>query len=319
MHMTNIPFADKATIAHSLDYLRLVEGLDKAFRANTATTPQRHHHDYQGTASGTESTLLLMPSWEQQGKLGIKLVTVSPDNHQLQLPAIHGLYVLFDSVTGVPQMLMDAQELTVRRTAAASALASKYLSREDSKTLLMVGTGALATHLIRAHASVRPIKKVMIWGRNQQKADALADSMQQEPFVVSVVPTIAEGLAEADIVSSATLSNTPLILGDQVVEGQHIDLVGSYKKDMREADDSTIAKSRVFVDTATAQVESGDLYMPLEQGLIAPDDIQGDLFKLCARQQFARRSDEEVTLFKSVGHAMEDLVAARLVWEAHSG
>jgi len=129
----------------------------------------------------------------------------------MQLPAIHGLYMLFDAATGIPQMFLDAQELTVRRTAAASALASKYLSGENSGTLLMIGTGALAPHLILAHASVRPIKKVIIWGRNPLKAKSLANDMRQEKFEVMAASNLTDNLCQADIISSATLSSTPLI------------------------------------------------------------------------------------------------------------
>ena len=313
----NIPFLDKNKIAKLLDYPTLIRRLDEAFRADTMVIPPRHHHDYQGTASGLSSTLLLMPGWKEGGKLGIKIVTVSPDNYQRQLPAIHGIYVLFDAVTGIPQMLLDAKELTVRRTAAASALASKYLSKENSETLLMIGTGTLAPHLILAHASVRPIKKVIIWGRNQMKARSLAEDISQERFEVTAASNLTDSLSKADIISSATLSSKPLVLGEKIIEGQHIDLVGSYKKDMREADNEAISKSMIYVDTKAAMEESGDLLIPLQEEVITPSDIMADLFQLCKNRTLARKSATDITLFKSVGYALEDLVAAQQIWETY--
>ena len=173
----------------------------------------------------------------------------------------------------------------------------------------------LAPHLIRAHASVRPIKRVIIWGRNREKATALAKLLTLENYEVEVAPQLNRSLSTADIISCATLSNEPLVSGAHLVAGQHIDLVGSYKKDMREADDSTILRSTLYVDTEAAKEESGDLYVPMQTGLIGDAAIKGDLFQLCSAQQLARNSDEAITLFKSVGHALEDLVAAKLVSE----
>ena len=308
----NIPFADKEIIAKSLDFSELIQSLKEAFAHGSIETPTRHHHDYANPDAGINSTLLLMPSWEVGTDLGVKLVTVSPKNTDLDLPLIHGLYLLFNAVNGVPELLLDAKELTSRRTAAASALASSLISRDDSSTLLIVGTGVLAPHLIGAHSAVRPIEKVLIWGRNKQKAETVKETMSGE-VAIEVVDTIEDGMNQADIVSCATLSAEPLVLGKHMKSGQHIDLVGSFKPDMREADDEVISKASLFVDTETALKESGDLSIPLANGVLTKNDIQANLFELCSGSKTGRLSEEEITLFKSVGHALEDLIAARLV------
>lgn len=247
--------------------------------------------------------------------LGVKMVTVSPENGRLVLPVIHGLYVLFNAVDGRPLLSMDARLLTARRTAATSALASTFLSREDTTTLLMIGTGALARELIPAHASVRPIKKVLIWGRDPLKAEKLASAIHMEGVVVQRCISIPKGLEEADIISCATVSATALIEGRWLRPGQHVDLVGAYRPDMRESDDDVIRRTSIFVDSrSTAPVEAGDLAMPIRDGVIMPDDVQGDLFELCKGAASGRTGLNEITLFKSVGHALEDLVAAKLVY-----
>ncbi|MDN5200091.1 ornithine cyclodeaminase family protein [Fulvivirgaceae bacterium BMA10] len=308
-------YIDKDEVASALDYESLIERLRKAFQSHF-TVPKRHHHDYKNPAEGNESTLLLMPAWEEGKDLGVKIVTVSPNNGKYNLPSIQGIYLLLDAHKGIPIALLEAKTLTTKRTAAASALASDYLSRKDSKTLLMVGTGALAPELIRAHTCVRPIKKVMIWGRSFEKAEALADSMSNEGISSMAVKELEETVGQADIISCATISKEPLILGKWLRNGQHLDLVGAYRPDMREADDEAITKSKVFVDThGGAPREGGDIFIPLSEGVISQDDILADLFELSKGGKKGRTSESEITFFKSVGHALEDLAAAQLVKE----
>jgi ornithine cyclodeaminase/alanine dehydrogenase-like protein (mu-crystallin family) len=310
----NIPFISGEEIGHLLDFGQLIEELRNAFAQKRIETPMRHHHDFPNPAEAKESTLLLMPSWLPGEDLGVKLVTVSPNNRKHDLPSIHGLYVLFDAHLGKPRMILDAKELTARRTAATSALASSYLSGDDSHTLLMVGTGQLAPNLIEAHAAVRSIRRVMVWGRNPEHAKAICDDFGDN-FDINPVSSIQKGIEEADIISVATLSPEPLIHGDWLQKGQHVDLVGAYRKDMREADDGVIQRCRIYIDTEAALKETGDLAIPLHSGLITQDDVVSDLFDLCSRKTTGRERTSEITLFKSVGHAMEDLVAARMVAE----
>lgn len=308
----------EAEVQNILSYPKLIEALKKAFQEDYVV-PMRHHHDFDNPTASKDSTLLLMPAWQAGQFLGVKVVTVSPDNHHQQLPAIHGTYLLFNAATGQPILQADARCLTSKRTAAASALAASYLAKPDSKNLLMVGTGALSSQLIEAHAQVRPLEKVFVWGRNPKKAQAVIDqlthtSIHQLSFEVAT--DLATTVPEVDIISVATLSPKPLILGEWLQAGQHIDLVGSYKPDMREADDAVISKSKIYVDTLEgAPKESGDLAIPLKNGLIQLSTIQGDLFDLCSAKIQGRQTDKEITLFKSVGHALEDLAAAKLLYQ----
>ncbi|MCW8878471.1 MAG: ornithine cyclodeaminase family protein [Kangiellaceae bacterium] len=309
-----LQFIDKETIESSYSFEELVEKLKSAFADSSVTVPMRHHHDYANPPEDRESTLLLMPAWEPGKDLGVKMVTVSPNNGNYDLPSIQGIYLLFDAHKGNCRTLLDAKALTAIRTAATSALASSFLSREESKTLLMIGTGALSPMLIKAHATVRPIEKVLVWGRNTEKANGVAKALVSENFTVESIGSIEEGIKRADIISCATLSATALINGEWLQAGQHLDMVGAYRPDMREADDTCLTRSRVFVDHyAGATKETGDIVIPLEQGVITKEDLQADLFELCRNEKQGRRSSQEITFFKSVGHALEDLVAATMV------
>ena len=312
IHISDV-FIEKNT-----DFHELVSALKKGFSSEEIIIPQRHHHDFPNPETGSESTLLLMPAWHPGQNAGVKMVTISPENSRFDLPSIQGSYFLMNAATGQAKAILEAKSLTVKRTAATSALASLFLSKEDSSSLLMIGTGALSTNLIRAHASVRPIKTVYLWGRNRNKADAICEELKDEPFNCNAISSIVEKIRDVDIVSCATLSKTPLVLGKLLKEGQHIDLVGAYKPDMREGDDEVIKKASVFVDSVGGIKESGDISIPLENGTLKEEDIKGNLFSLCSEKTRGRTDDKEITLFKSVGHALEDLVAATYYFEKFS-
>jgi ornithine cyclodeaminase len=175
----------------------------------------------------------------------------------------------------------------------------------------------LALQLIKAHATVRSIEKVYVWGRKFEKAQKLSDQLKSANFETKVVEKIDSVIAEADIISCATLSEKPLIKGAGVKPGQHLDLVGSYQKHTREADDEAILKSSVFVDTLQgAPNESGDLFIPIQNGILKKEDIKADLFEMCQSEKGTfRNSETEITFFKSVGHALEDLAVASLAFE----
>ncbi len=293
------------------DFQELIAALKSGFESSDIITPQRYHLDFPNPDVGPDSTLLLMPSWNPGKQAGVKIATVSPKNGQFGKPSVQGIYILLDARSGTILATLEAKGLTAKRTAAASALASFYLSNQGSSSLLMIGTGALSTHLIMAHACVRPIKKVYVWGRDAKKAQSVCESLSNTSFQIEVAGSIEEKIGEVDIVSCATLSKTPLVLGKSLRPGQHIDLVGSYKKDMREADDETISRASIFVDTLQgAPKESGDLVIPIQNGVLKEADIKGDLFGLCSGSAKGRTTEEEITIFKSVGHALEDLVAA---------
>ena len=305
---------DSPQIAKILDYSELMERIAAMFRSG-ATAPLRHHHAFGANAG----TLLLMPGWDSRF-LGIKIATVVPGNAARGFANVQATYLLLDGATGQPLAVLEGRELTLRRTAATSALASRYLSRPDSARLLLVGAGALSAHLARAHALVRPIREVAIWNRTPARAEALAEALAAEPatkdIAVRATADLAGAVADADIVSSATLATEPILRGSWLKSGQHLDLVGSFRPHMREADDDTLRRASLYCDSREAATkESGDFVGPLARGVFAPADIRGDLFDLARREGPARTGPDEITLFKSVGHAFEDLAAAVLAYE----
>jgi ornithine cyclodeaminase len=314
-----------AEVDAALDDLALIDRLDALFRAG-CEMPVRHHHSIaQPTGPGSaDAMLLLMPAWTQgpSSHLGIKVVTVFPDNGKRSLPSIYGQYLLLDGTTGQTVAMLDGTMLTKRRTACASGLASRYLSRPDARGLLMIGTGALAPQLIRVHAKVRPIEEVAIWGRRPDQAARLAQELSASlpqalarPIAVRAVTDRRQAVGEADIVSCATLSSAPLVEGGWLREGQHVDLVGAYTPKMRESDDEAMRRARIYVDTrAGALKEGGDVVQPLANGTIGESDVIADLYELTRGQRAGRAPGDatSITLFKSVGAALEDLAAAEL-------
>jgi alanine dehydrogenase len=302
-------------IHEALAWAPLIEALRQMFRTG-CTVPARHHHTIAAGGDRADGTLLLMPAWQAGRYVGVKLATVFPSNGAQGLPAVMGTYMLLDGRTGQPLALIDGQALTLRRTAAASALAASYLARRDAERLLVVGTGALAPYLLEAHAAIRPIRTASIWGRDPAKAAQLAQRLDRPGLRVAATTDLADAVRNADIVTCATLARTPLIRGEWLVPGVHLDLVGGFTPEMREADDECVARARIFVDTrAGATVEAGDIVQPLAAGRLALDDIAGDLFDLTSGRSAGRCRDDQITLFKSVGTALEDLAAAMLLIE----
>jgi ornithine cyclodeaminase len=296
-----------------LDYPSLMDRLREAFNDPNMHTPKRNHYTF---GQENQNSLLLMPSWSTNTYLGVKIVTICADNPAQMKPSIQGTYVLYDALDGKPLLHCDAKLLTVLRTAACSALAASYLARKDSKTMVMIGTGSLAPHLIRAHCSVRPIKKVYVWGRNFLKAAQIVDSLINLPAKVKAIEYLDEFVAKADIISTATMSSEPLVHGKWVKEGTHVDLVGSYLPTMREADDALMRKASVFVDDLEAAFkESGDLIIPGRKGILRKGQIKGSLYELCRMVKLGRATSKEITVFKSVGLALEDLAGAGLLYE----
>ncbi len=305
-------------IQKALTYRALIDALAEAFQSDIEV-PVRHHHTI--AQPGADATLLLMPAWKEEGPrfIGCKIVTVFPDNARQHRPSVYGQYLLLSGDTGEPLAMMDGRALTAWRTACASALASRYLAREDASHLVMVGAGALAPHLIRAHASVRPIKRVSVWNRTRARAISLGFGVAVAGIEVDIAESLEEAVREGDIISCATLSPEPLIKGEWLKKGAHLDLVGGFTPKMREADDQAVKRSRIFVDTrAGAAKEAGDIVVPLKKKVIDAKAIRGDLFDLTGGKVKGRTSDTQITLFKSVGTAIEDLAAAMLVWNTLS-
>lgn len=306
---------DAETTRRVLDFPGLMDAIAEQFRTG-AELPLRHHHNMEKDGED-DATILIMPAWEQDGFLGIKLVTVIPGNLDRGLPSVMASYALNSAVTGEPLAMIDGPELTARRTAAASGLAARFLAREDASRLLMVGTGVMAPNLIRAHAAARPIRDVVIWGRNPDNAEKLASELADDGFSsVTVTESVEASAPNVDVITCATLSTEPLVRGEWLQPGQHVDLVGAFKPDMRETDDTCMSRSRVFVDTYDgATSEGGDVVQAIASGAMTEADIQADLFELCRGEKPGRGGTEEITLFKSAGTAIEDLAAAKLAFE----
>jgi alanine dehydrogenase len=301
-------FLAASDVALFSPYGELVEALREGFRAEV-TTPVRHHHDVSSA-----TTLLLMPAWNQ-AFTGLKTVTVKTDNAAQGLPTVQGSYLLIDNQTGAPVVMMDGTELTRRRTAAASALASGFLSRKNASTLLLVGAGALAEHFVRAHAAVRPIKNVLIFNRTPEKASQLVRALNAEGFEAKATSDLQEAMSQVDIISGITSSTEAIIKGAWLKPGTHIDLAGAFKPSMRETNGEAVGKARVFVDTYEGTlVEAGDLIQAQAEGQFAFSRVEADLAELCRGRKNGRKTDAEITLFKSCGTALEDLAAAQMVY-----
>jgi ornithine cyclodeaminase/alanine dehydrogenase-like protein (mu-crystallin family) len=308
-------------IDRTLDFPSLVEALSEAMRGGFLA-PHRHHHEIE-RAGEPAATQLLMPAWTESASraglyIGAKLVNVFPGNSARGLPAVFGLYVLQSGRSGETLAALDGTRLTHWRTAAASALAARSLAREGAERLLVVGAGALAPFLARAHASVRRFKTISVWNHRPEGARRVAEGLRAEGLPAESREDLRAAVEAADVVSCATLSAVPLIAGAWLKPGQHLDLVGAFNLRMREADDEALKRARIFIDTDAACVEGGDVALGLASGVITRSHIVTDLPGLC-RGAKGRRSDDEITLFKSVGASIEDLAAAMLVWRKSGG
>jgi ornithine cyclodeaminase len=307
---------DALSTAKALPWPELIDALEHGF-TQVCESPPRHQHKFE-VPNEQAGSLLLMPAWRVGQYIGVKQVLVIPENGKRGLSVVNASYSLFNATTGQLLALIDGETLTNRRTAAASALASKYLSRADSEHLLIVGTGSLARHLAHAHCAVRPIQKITVWGRNSNKAQSLCSELRQADIANEITYTDSLDLVipNASIISCATSTIEPLIHGELLTAGTHLDLVGAFKPDMREADSLAVKRSRVFVDTRQGALqESGELVIAAAKGLFNADAIVGELSELCAKTLKGRQTRQEITLFKSVGAALEDLNAAVLAFE----
>ena len=295
----------------ALDYGRLARALARAFAAG-AQVPVRHAHKL-----GDADTLLLMPAWSEAA-LGVKLVTVMPANSARGVGTVQAIYVLLDRATGEPRALLDGDALTVRRTAAASALAASYMARADAQNLLVVGAGRLAPFMACAHYALRPaLRRVFVWGRVGERAQSVAQWLRDQGLPAQVTDDLERSVREADIISCATTATAPVVRGSWLAPGTHLDLVGGFRPAMREADDAAVARARIVVDTfAGALAEAGDIVVPLAAGVITREQVVGELADLVRGTATGRTHAEEITLFKSVGTALADLAAAALVVEA---
>ena len=263
--------------------------------------------------------LLVRAAWQHNQTLGIKLVTIFPDNPQHRsLPAVQSLYVVFDGSTGNMVAAIDGTALTWWKTAADSALGTQHLARTDATHMLMVGAGAMAPHLISAHCTARPsIRRVTIWNRHADKAANLAAALCTELLEVQHAEDLEASVRQADLISCATMAMDPLIKGSWLRPGTHLDLVGAFTPEMREADDDAVKASTVFVDARRTTIGVvGEIMIPMNNGILTTDDIAADLYDLCRGLHPGRTTGNEITLFKNGGGGHLDLMTAQLLLKA---
>jgi ornithine cyclodeaminase len=312
-HLRDIAILDAADVARLGGYLDLVEALASAHRAPPAVAER-----IVFGPDGHEERFLALPAWQPGEAIATKLVTVFPGNPASNgLPAVQAVVVLFDGRTGAPIALIDGTELTYRKTAADSALGSRFCSRSDARTLLMVGAGGLAPHLIAAHRAVRPsIERVLIWNRSPAGAEALvATGVADER-----VDDLNRATGRADVICTATMTRDPLIRGELVRPGTHLDCVGAYLPDHREVDDDVVRRAEIFLDDRTAPLtEGGDLVIPIAAGVITVDEVRADLYQLCRGEHPGRTREDQITMFSNGGGGHLDLMVAQHLWRAHQG
>ena len=302
-------------IACLITYTALADAISSAFVEGGITAPPRMHLP---SGPGQHDAVLVMPAWRNEGLGVVKVVTVRSANARRSLPTVQGTALIFDAASGTPLATADATTLTRWRTAATSLLASRYLANNRSTVLMMAGSGGMAGHLVRAFCSEFPIQEVLIWSRTPSHAAKLAKTLEL-PARVSATEDLEGAVRRADIVSCATLAETGLISGAWVRPGTHIDLVGGFTPAMRESDDELIQRAEIYVDSRTGALrEAGDLVRPLAAGVISAGDIRGELTDLIRSGQ-SRAAPGAITLFKSVGHAIEDLAAVDLLLKRSRG
>ncbi len=310
--MTN-PFLDEHAVEAALDWGALIEELRCWLARNAVEAPPRQVLPIQ-QPDGSEASLLIMPAWVPGESIGVKLVTFFPENPQRGLSTINAGYMLFDGATGQMKAVMDGDAITARRTAAASALAADYLARADAQELLIAGTGQLTQSFALAHSAVRKYNRISIWGRNSDSAARIARSLADQGLPAEAIFNLEVGCRRADVVSTVTAATSPIIQGAWLRPGSHLDLVGSFRDDMRESDDLALTQAQVFVDGHDGALNSGDLAQPIRAGLFDPMQIYADLAELTQGRHPGRTSDQEYTLFKAAGLSIEDLAAAELAY-----
>lgn len=312
-------YIDGETVDRVSDFASLVSYLEEAHRG---PRPVRDDMLIEDPQEGSKDIFFNRAAWLPGVAVGIKVITVFPDNPNKTpaLPNIQAVYVLMDGKTGTPQAAIDGTKITYWKTAADSALGTKQLARDDAETLLMVGAGAMAGPLIRAHTSVRPsLKRVLLWNRSEERAQALISALSSDGITAEYVADLDGSVGTADVISCATMTKTPIIKGDLLKSGVHLDLVGAFKPDMREADDTALALGRMFVDTRETALDTGEISIPIENGTFSADQMLGDHYELAQGAVEGRINPDDITIFKNGGGGHLDLMTARYIYSRVEG
>lgn len=302
----------------ALSYPALIDALAEAYAGDFKMPPRQVFLLDDDDAN--HDAFAVLPSWGEEF-IGVKAFTYFP-TAQPPYKSLYSQILLFDRQHGEPLALVDGTTVTFWRTAGISGLATRLLSREDSESMLLLGTGNLAPYLIRANASVRPLKRVMVWGRNPERAEAICQAAREEHPGIEfrVASDRRTACGEADIIVAATGSHEPLVLGEWVQPGTHTDFIGNHHATKRECDTALVTKARVYVDShVNAMKEAGEILVPISEGAFAKEEIVSDLVGMCKGGAPLRQGADEITLFKSIGMALSDLVGAGLAYRAASG
>ncbi|MEC9055558.1 MAG: ornithine cyclodeaminase family protein [Verrucomicrobiota bacterium] len=298
----------------ALSYPALIDALQETFSGEFSMPPRNVF--LLDENSDTHDAFAVLPSWNTS-LIGVKAFTYFPSNSE-PYKSLYSKIMLFDRAHGEPLALVDGTTVTFWRTAGISGLATRLLARENAETLLLLGTGNLATYIIRANASVRPLKRVLVWGRTASNTGKVVDEMNAEldGIEVSVADNLEEACGQSDIIVSATGSHEPLVLGDWVKPGTHTDFIGNHHADKRECDTALVLKSKVYADSyANCFKEAGEILVPISEGVFTKEDVVADLSEMCSGSATLRQSDDEITLFKSIGMGISDLVGAGLAYQ----
>ncbi|WP_342616370.1 ornithine cyclodeaminase family protein [Rhodoferax sp. GW822-FHT02A01] len=307
-------FFDQSAVARALPYPALIDALAQGLQT-PIESPLRSHFE----PNHDDSTVLIMPAWKSHEVMGVKLVSFWPDNGSRGKSTIAAVYVLMSCVDGSPLAVLDGTELTQRRTAAVAALGARILARKDSKTLAVLGTGSLSVPMVLAHRSVMDFERIEVWGRNPDKARAVVDILARQGVVAHANADLQQVVSQADVLCACSAAVDPFIRSEWVQPGTHVGLVGAFTPAMAEAEPALMARSQVFADSREAILQKGgEVLQAIQQGLMAHSDIQGEIAELAANPERAWRSSaESITVFKSVGFAALDLIAAQSV--VHNG
>jgi ornithine cyclodeaminase/alanine dehydrogenase-like protein (mu-crystallin family) len=301
-----VPVIGPADVAGRLDWVRLVDALAEGHRG-----PRPELGDTFLTRGG--DTLLSRSAWIDGLGVAVKSVTVLPENPARGRPSVQGAMLVFDDATGAVEAIIDSALVTRWKTAADSALGARLLARPDARHLLIVGAGSVAESLVDAYGAIFPGIAVTVWARRREQAEALAE---RAAGAVEVADTLPDAVAAADIVATATMARQPVVRGKWLHPGQHLDLIGAFKTDMREADDEALRRGRLFVDSRETTIgHIGELTIPIAAGVIGQEDVEGDLYDLVAGRA-GRTSADDITLFKNGGGAHLDLMTGRAILAA---
>jgi ornithine cyclodeaminase len=299
-----------------LEYRGLVEAIRQAHLGAMPKMSDRIIYQ-EPNEQGPPDSFIILPAWQPQEGLLCKLVTSFPGNmRKYGVANVNSMYAWVDGKTGITEAVMDGEAMIFRKTSADSALGADILARKDAKTLLMIGAGGLAPYLVRAHLCVRPgLDSILVWNRSADNAARLVDLLAREDIRAEQVDDLDAAIARADIISSATMANEPLIRGALLQPGVHVDLVGSFTPEMRESDDDVLTNCDIFVDHRQTTERSGEFLGPFERGVISPADVRGDLFELCQGKVSGRSSAEQRTLMKNGGGSHIDYFVARYLMQ----